>query len=82
MRSHRASASFEMLENRLFLSAVHVADFGAHPNDGGDDHDAIQAAINTSHEGDTIVFDSGSYQVSGSMKFKTSRTYAGATGTP
>jgi hypothetical protein len=72
------TASFEILENRVLFSRINVADFGADPRDGRDDRAAIQAAINASDRGDTIAFDAGTYNVSGPLKFKSSRVYTGA----
>lgn len=69
--------NFEMLEKRVFLSRVFVGDFGARPNDGGDDRGAIQAAINASRPGDEIVFGSGTYNTSGAIQVKSGRTYLG-----
>jgi hypothetical protein len=71
------SGIFEMLENRVLLSRVFVGDFGARPNDGGDDRGAIQAAINASRPGDEIVFSPGNYNTSGAIQVKTGRTYLG-----
>jgi hypothetical protein len=75
-----SAASFEILENRVLFSKIHVADFGADPNDGRDDRAAIQAAINASQPGDRIAFERGTYNVDGALEFKSSRAYSGARG--
>ncbi|WP_428938994.1 glycosyl hydrolase family 28-related protein [Fontivita pretiosa] len=43
---------------------INVADFGAIPNDAGDDSYQIQRAINSSAAGDIIVFNAGEYRIS------------------
>jgi opacity protein-like surface antigen len=40
---------------------LHVRDFGAIPDDGKDDTDAVQKAVDAAQPGDTIHFDKGVY---------------------
>src|SRR5450432_1526893 len=72
------SNNLEHLESRRLLSTVDVTSFGAKPNDGGDDKAAIQAAINASQPGDTILFPAGTYNFSDQVFLKGNRTYQGA----
>jgi hypothetical protein len=60
------------------FSTVDVTNYGAKPNDGGDDSGAIQAAINASNSGDTIFFPAGTYNVDKRVQLKGGRTYQGA----
>src|SRR4051812_9966740 len=53
----------ENLEKRLLFSNIQVADYGAVPDDGGDDRAAIQAAINDAGANDTVRFGSGQYDI-------------------
>jgi hypothetical protein len=69
--------ALEALELRRFLSTVHVVNFGAAPNDGGDDSAAIQRAINGSGHGDTIVFAPGTYHVGDTVRLAGNRKYRG-----
>jgi hypothetical protein len=62
--------ALENLEKRVLLSASEVTDFGARPNDGQDDRGAIQAAINAAHDGDTVFFADGAYNVGGQITLK------------
>ena len=73
-------AVFQTLETRKLLSQINVADFGARPNDGGDDRGAIIAAINASQNGDTILFPGGTFNLSSSISPKGNRTYTGLDG--
>lgn len=73
-------AVVESLEARSLLSEISVQSFGARPNDGGDDTSAIQAAVNGSQPGDTIVFPGGTYNLSGTVRVKGGRTYAARDG--
>jgi polygalacturonase len=60
-------AAFEKLESRRLLSTVNVTNFGAVPNDSGDDSAAIQRAINSSGHRDTIYFPDGTYNIGTSL---------------
>ena len=71
-------SAFENLENRVLFSRISVADFGAAPDDGRDDHGAIARAIARSAPGDTIVFDAGRYDVGHTIDLAAGRTYRGA----
>src|SRR5689334_3450885 len=71
---------FEVLENRQLMSTVNVAAYGAHPNDGGDDRAAIQAAINAAQPGDTVVFDNGTFNINGQVQLKSGITMTSANG--
>src|SRR3954471_20821220 len=73
--------AFERLETRTLLSQVSVTNFGAVPNNGGDDKGAIQAAVNASGPGDTILFPRGTYNISDEIRLKGNRTYQGEDGT-
>jgi hypothetical protein len=61
------------------LATVNVTDFGAIPNDGGDDRAAIQAAIDAAGLGGTVQFPAGNFTVSGFLNARTMRTYVGVT---
>lgn len=54
----------DRLESRQYLATLNVQNYGAVPNDGQDDRNAIVAAINASNDGDTIFFPAGTYQLS------------------
>lgn len=54
----------QQLESRQLLATLNVVDYGAIPNDNGDDRNAIVAAINASNNGDTIYFPVGVYRLS------------------
>src|SRR5579872_143625 len=71
----------ELLETRRLLAQISVTNFGAIPNNGGDDTAAIQAAVNASSPGDTIFFPSGTYNLSNEIFLKGNRTYQGTDGT-
>ena len=74
----RSRNSFENLEKRVLLATINVNDFGARSNDGGDDYSAIVRAFDAAREGDTVVFGSGTYNVSKHLHYKSNRTYRGA----
>jgi hypothetical protein len=76
--TYRSHTIIENLEKRVLFAQINVADFGAHPNDGRDDHGAIEAAIRASRPGDTVVFQSGQYDLNKHMHFSTERTYRGS----
>ncbi|HVT90626.1 MAG TPA: fibronectin type III domain-containing protein [Tepidisphaeraceae bacterium] len=59
-----SSAELEFLEARKMFATINVTNFGANGNDSGDDRNAIVAAINASHDGDTIFFPAGTYNIS------------------
>jgi fibronectin type 3 domain-containing protein len=67
----------EQLEQRRLMAAINVTDFGARPNDGIDDTNAIRSAINASKPGDTVVFSGGTYNVNDKIRFLSHRTYNG-----
>ena len=70
--------NFESLEARQLLATINVGSFGAVANDGRDDRSAIIAAINASAPGDTILFNSGTYNLSDQVFLKgANRTYKG-----
>src|SRR4051812_39752816 len=75
-----AAVNFEGLEKRELMSVVNVADFGAKPNDGGDDRAAIQAAINAAKAGDVVQFGAGKYDINGQINVGNDRTLKGAAG--
>jgi hypothetical protein len=64
------AGQFENLEKRVLFSAIEVTDFGAKPNDGQNDRGAIQAAIDSAHDGDTVFFADGTYNVGGQITLK------------
>jgi hypothetical protein len=66
-RREKRSPFVQSLESRKLLSEISVAAFGATPNDGLDHSAQIQAAINASAPGDTIVFPSGTYNIGTSI---------------
>lgn len=71
-------SAFEQLEKRTLMSVINVNDKGARPNDGGDDFNAIQAAINAAQPGDTVKFAAGTYNINGQLLIRTGRELAGA----
>jgi hypothetical protein len=75
---------FEALETRELMAVINVADFGAKPNDGGNDLGAIQAAINASKTGDTVLFNGGTFDLQGlaadGLTVPGDRTYKGTNG--
>jgi hypothetical protein len=83
-KAHRtrpvAGKLFELLENRQLMSTVNVASFGARPNDGADDRGAIQAAINAAQNGDTVVFDNGTFNINGQIALRGGITMTSANG--
>src|SRR5688572_2467642 len=71
-------SAFENLETRVLFSRISVADFGAAPDDGRDDHGAIVRAIARSAPGDIIAFDAGRYDLGHTIDLAAGRTYRGA----
>lgn len=63
-RVHLSEDFFHELEPRQLLATINILNFGATPNDSTDDRSAIVAAINASHDGDTIFFPTGTYNLS------------------
>jgi hypothetical protein len=61
----------------LEAAVRNVTTFGAAPNDGRDDYNAINAAINASAAGDTIQFPPGVFDLSNVITLKSERTYNG-----
>jgi hypothetical protein len=59
-------------------TTIDVTRGGAVTTEGVDNTKAIQKAIDDSAEGDTILFPSGTYGISGTIVFKADRDYAGA----
>ena len=57
-----------------------VTEYGAVPDDAGDDHAAINNAISASSSGDTVYFPSGTYRVSGAVVGKSGVRLEGANG--
>jgi hypothetical protein len=55
-----------------------VVDYGAIPDDGGDDLPGIQAAIAAASSGDTVYLPCGAYNLSGSMIPKSGQRILGA----
>ena len=70
--------NFENLENRVLFSRINVADFGAYPGDGRDDHAAITRAIRQADEGDVIVLQAGTYELGKTLELKGGVTLRGA----
>jgi len=66
----------EILEVRKFLSIVNIADFGANPN-GGNDSPALQAAMNSAQDGDTIFFPRGTYNFDSTVFLRGNLKYVG-----
>src|SRR5947207_6278938 len=71
----------------IFIFAIAVAargasisDFGAVPDDGKDDSNAIQAAIDASKSHDTIEFPAGVFEVGARLKLAAGRSYHGQAG--
>ena len=54
----------------LSATTRRVTDYGAVPDDGGDDRAAINSAIASALPGDTVYFPVGTYRVSGSILAK------------
>jgi hypothetical protein len=77
--TRRTRAAVDRLEPRQLLAVVNVTDFGAIPNDSGDDRAAIQAAIDAAGSGGTIQFPAGNFRVSGNLHARSNRTYVGVT---
>ena len=63
-----------------FAATLKVTDYGAVPNDAGDDRAAIDAAITAAASGDTVYFPSGTYCVSRSVVGKSGIRLEGTTG--
>ena len=61
--SAKSDSPFQGLEQRLLFSTINVNDYGAIPNDNLNDLLAIQAAVNASGPGDTILFPGGVYDI-------------------
>ncbi len=59
---------------------INVSAYGAIPNDGLDDRNAIQAAINAATAGKTIVFNPGVYNLKSVVTLKANITLTTATG--
>src|SRR5262245_50436488 len=77
-RNHQLQAvAFEPMELRQLLATINVTDFGARPNDGGNDTGAIQAALNASKPGDTIRFAGGTFDLPSGLTIKGDRIYRG-----
>ena len=74
------AVNFESLEHRRLMAVISVTDFGATPNNGGEDGPAIQRAINASAPGDTVSFPAGTYNVGGTLTFRADRTFRGEAG--
>src|SRR4051794_7732409 len=64
-KNPRVSSPFgiQPLEDRLMFATINVSNYGAIPNDGQNDLLAIQAALNASHTGDTILFSGGTFDL-------------------
>ncbi len=62
------------------FASTNVKDSGATGNGSTDDTRAIQAAINASPAGDTIVFPAGTYKVSSTIYIPSNRTVQGQSG--
>lgn len=56
---------------------INVTDFGAVPNDGIDDSSAIQQAVNSAQDGDTIYFPAGEYLCDSTVKAITYLRFVG-----
>lgn len=63
-----------------FAATLNVTDYGAVPNDAGDDLAAIHTAITAASSGDTVYFPSGIYCVSKSVVGKSGIRLEGTTG--
>src|SRR5262249_44193591 len=75
-----SAINFEGLEVRQLMATINVTDFGAKPNDGGDDRQAVLNAINASHNGDTILFNGGTFNFSDEIIVPGNRTYKSTSG--
>jgi hypothetical protein len=71
---------FERLEGRQLMSTVNVTDFGARPNDGGDDRGAFQAAIDAARPGDIVNIPAGTFDLNGSLRVHSGITIKGQSG--
>src|SRR5262245_32299605 len=77
-RSRRSM--LETLEARRLMATINVTSFGAVPNDGIDDTNAVKAAINGSDVGDIIQFSAGVFDLPTGMIIPGNRTYSGGPG--
>jgi hypothetical protein len=74
------AVNFEALETRQLMAVISVTDYGARANDNADDRGAVQAAINASKPGDTILFSGGTFNFSDGLLVPGDRTYKGQNG--
>src|SRR4051812_32386932 len=70
----------ENLENRVLFSTINPSQFGAIPNDGNDDRNAIQEAVDHANKGDKIVFDAGTYNLHSQVTLHGAITLSTASG--
>ncbi len=57
--------------------AVHVRGYGAVPDDGHDDTEAIRRAFRSSRRGQQVRFDTGTYDLKGELALRSERAYIG-----
>jgi polygalacturonase len=69
----RAPASAAPTSRTPSGPTISVTDFGAVPDDGRDDQDAIQEAIDSAPEGTTVLFPAGTYHHSHLLQVRTDR---------
>ena len=63
-----------------YAATLNISDYGAVPDDAGDDRTAINSAILAASPNDTVFFPAGTYHVSGSITGKTGVRLEGASG--
>jgi hypothetical protein len=66
------------LEARRLFSTINVTEFGAIANAGGNSRGAVEAALNSAHSGDTVVFPAGMFKIRGSVNVPSGVTITGA----
>jgi hypothetical protein len=79
-KSNTGPQQVESLENRVLFSTINPSQFGAVPNDGNDDRNAIQEAVDHANKGDKIVFDAGTFNLHGQVKLRGGITLTTASG--
>ncbi len=80
LKANSSRAFLEPLESRTLFSSLNVLSYGAVANDGKDDSGAIRAAISDSHDGDTIFFPAGNFELASTVHLRGDRTYLGRGG--
>ena len=70
MKKHILIISTLFISTLLGQGILDVTDYGAVSNDGNDDINGINAAIDVSAAGDTIYFPSGTFHISDAIRLK------------